>query len=314
MNEILFLKPVFKSMIWGGNRLATDFGYEIPSETTGECWAVSAHENGDCEVKDGKFAGKKLSELWKTESELFGVDTKGKFPLLIKIIDAKNDLSIQVHPDDAYAAVNENGSFGKTECWYVLDADKDATIVIGHNAKDKAEMCQMIDEKRWSDFIRVIPVKKGDFFQINPGTLHAIKGGTLTLETQQNSDITYRVYDYDRLSNGKPRELHLEKSKDVIECPYVELTDKNDTASKLAFAGQGNCKRLIECGYYSVYNICTDGAAKISGEYPFLIASVVEGEGSIDGRKVVKGDHFIVPNGFGELDLSGNMQLIASHI
>jgi len=301
-------------MIWGGNRLAKDFNYEIPSETTGECWAVSAHEHGDCEVAEGKFAGKKLSELWQNNPELFGVDNKGKFPLLIKIIDAKNDLSIQVHPDDAYAAVNENGSFGKTECWYVLDADAGATIVIGHNAKDKAEMCRMIDEKRWKDFIREIPVKKGDFFQINPGTLHAIKGGTLILETQQNSDITYRVYDYDRLSNGKPRELHLEKSKDVIECPYIELADSNETESKLAFTGSGNCKRLIECKYYSVYNIELTGDAKLSGSYPFLIASVVEGEGTVAGRKVNKGDHFIVPNGFGELELSGNMQLIASHI
>lgn len=314
MKEILFLQPVFKSMIWGGNRLATDFGYDIPSETTGECWAVSAHEHGDCQVINGTFKGEKLSKLWAEHSELFGVNTDGKFPLLIKIIDAKNDLSIQVHPDDDYASVHENGSFGKTECWYVLDADEGATIVIGHNARDKAEMCSMIDEKRWNDFIRVIPVKKGDFFQIDPGTLHAIKGGTLILETQQNSDITYRVYDYDRLSNGKPRELHLEKSKDVIKCPYVEQNSETSPESKLSLSGEGNLKRLIECKYYSVYNMNVDGLTAVSGSYPFLIASVVEGSGVIDDKNVKKGDHFIIPAGYGKAKLSGKMQLIVSHI
>ncbi len=312
--EILFLKPVFKSMIWGGHRLAEDFGYVIPSETTGECWAVSAHEHGDCTVADGKYKGRKLSELWKEEPGLFGGNTEGKFPLLIKIIDAKQDLSIQVHPDDEYAAKNENGSFGKTECWYVLDAVPGATIVIGHNAASKEDMCNMIDEKRWGDFIREIPVKKGDFFQIDPGTLHAIKGGTLILETQQNSDITYRVYDYDRLSNGKPRELHLEKSKAVITCPFTGTSQDSGKPSVLKFAGKGRLCRLVDSKYYSVYNLLVNGNATVSGKWPFLIASIVDGEGMLNGRKVLKGDHFIVPAGLSKISLSGNMQLIISHI
>lgn len=114
----------------------------------------------------------------------------------------QKDLSIQVHPDDAYAGEHENGSLGKTECWYVLDCEPGTEIVIGHNAKDKAEVEKMIRNHEWSDFIRKVPVHKGDFFQINPGCVHAIKGGTLILETQQSSDITYRVYDYDRLQNA----------------------------------------------------------------------------------------------------------------
>ena len=146
--ELIYLKPVFKQMIWGGNRLRTDFGYDIPGDQTGECWAIGAHPNGDCEVAEGTFAGQKLSELWQNHRELFGGFPGDRFPLLIKIIDAKNDLSIQVHPDDAYAKEHENGSLGKMECWYILDAKKDQTIVIGHNAKNHEEVQSMIEGHR----------------------------------------------------------------------------------------------------------------------------------------------------------------------
>ena len=149
MSDVIFLKPVFKDMIWGGNRLRTDFGYEIPGDNTGECWAVSAHKNGDCEIISGTFKGQTLSALWKEHRELFGNLEGDVFPLLIKIIDAKADLSIQVHPEDAYAKKNENGSLGKTECWYILDCDEDAKIVIGHHAKDKTQLADMIHNNEW---------------------------------------------------------------------------------------------------------------------------------------------------------------------
>ena len=190
---ILFLNPVFKQMIWGGSKLETEFGYEIPGDKTGECWAVSAHPNGDCVVREGIYEGKTLSFLWQEHRELFGNIGLDRFPLLTKIIDAKDDLSIQVHPDDAYANVHENGSLGKTECWYVLDCPEGAALVVGHNASTREELKSMIEEGRWGELIREIPVKKGDFIQIDPGTVHAIKGGLMILETQPNSDITYRV-------------------------------------------------------------------------------------------------------------------------
>ena len=158
--ELLFLEPVFKEAIWGGTKLRDSFGYDIPSDTTGECWAISAHKNGDCKIAGGRYDGKYLSQLWEEEPELFGNYPGDQFPLLIKIIDAKNDLSIQVHPDDAYAAEHENGSLGKTECWYVLDCEPDTKIVIGHNAKDKKELEEMIRQGRWSEFIRVVDVKR----------------------------------------------------------------------------------------------------------------------------------------------------------
>lgn len=310
MAELLFLEPVFKEMIWGGNRLATDFGYEIPSDHTGECWAISAHDNGDCTVKNGTYEGKKLSELWKQHHELFGSVQGDRFPLLIKIIDAKADLSIQVHPDDEYAKKNENGSYGKTECWYILDCEKNTNIVVGHNAKNKEELKSMIEQKQWGELIRQIPIKKGDFFQITPGTVHAIKAGTLILETQQNSDITYRLYDYDRLQNGKPRELHLNKSIDVIRCPYEGQKNEFETTQM----EHAVVTQLVQCEFYTVDKIDVTGSQQFKTNAPFLIASVIEGEGNIDGIKVKKGDHFILPNGYDTFTLEGTLSLITSYV
>lgn len=135
--EPLFLEPVFQERIWGGTRLAEQFGYRIPSERTGECWAISAHPNGQTTVKNGPFQGKMLGELWDEHRELFGHFPSDRFPLLTKILDANDDLSVQVHPDDEYARTYENGELGKTECWYVIDCEEDAEIVFGHHARTK---------------------------------------------------------------------------------------------------------------------------------------------------------------------------------
>lgn len=310
MSELIFLKPIFKEMIWGGNRLRSDFGFEDAQDGTGECWAIAAHPNGDCAIENGEYAGMKLSELWNEHRELFGNMPFERFPLLIKIIDAKDDLSIQVHPDDVYAAEHENGSFGKTECWYVLDCDDNATIVIGHNAKDKHEMKEMITEKRWNEFIREIPVHKGDFFQINPGCLHAIKGGTLILETQQNSDITYRVYDYDRLQNGKPRDLHIDRSLDVITAPYKPEQNIGEIFS----CGEGRITRLISCKYYTVEKLDVYSCVTVEKKHRFMNVSIIDGIGIADDVTVKKGTSFIVPSDYGELRLCGKMSAIISFI
>ena len=308
--DLLFLEPVFKQMIWGGTRLHEVFGYETPGDDTGECWAISAHPNGDCVIKNGDYAGKSLSDLWENHRELFGDLEGDRFPLLVKLIDAKQDLSIQVHPNDEYAKRKEHGSYGKTECWYILDCDPDATIVIGHNAKDHNEVEDMIRNKRWKEFIREIPIKKGDFFQINPGCLHAIKGGTLLIETQQNSDITYRVYDYDRLSNGKPRELHVDKSIDVIEAQFVPYEVDTRVVKKDGM----QILKLITCPYYSVtkYDVITEGV--IDASSVFLNVSVIDGEGTADGKAVARGDHFIIPAGYGDCRVQGTLSLSVSTV
>ncbi len=308
---VLFLQPVFKQMIWGGERLGTDWPYQIPGEGTGECWAVSAHPNGDCTVKEGIYAGKTLSQLWREEPVLFGNTGLDRFPLLTKILDAKTDLSIQVHPDDTYARAHENGSLGKTECLYILDCEKDSTLVIGHNARDKEELAAMVREGRWSEFIRELPVKKGDFIQIDPGTVHAIKGGIMLLEIQQNSDITYRVYDYDRLADGKPRQLHVEQSIDVITVPArpAELCIREAGALP---KDQKNL--LIACDCYKVWKIDVVNQITFPQEHPFLIMSVTAGDGLINGQMIQKGDHFILPCGYGEVALQGEMEIIAASI
>lgn len=311
MSELLFMEPVFKEAIWGGSRLHEVYGYEIPSDHTGECWAISAHKSGDGRIASGTYKGKTLSWLWDNHRELFGERATGDvFPLLVKIIDAKADLSIQVHPDDAYAAAHENGSLGKMECWYILDCDEDATIVIGHNAKDHDDLVRMIGEKRWGELIRQIPIKKGDFFQINPGCVHAIKGGTLILETQQSSDITYRVYDYDRLSDGKPRPLHVKQSIDVIEAPF--RPDAGEAPQVLVDDGHVKKTRLVTCPRYTVEKLDVNDAWEETFPDGFVNVSVLEGEGSLNGIAIRKGQHFIVPAGYGPCRFDGKISLICS--
>lgn len=310
--EIIFLNPVFTHNIWGGTKLRDEYGYDIEGDDIGECWGIAAHENGNCTVKEGMYKGETLAGLWSEHRELFGNIYGDRFPLLVKIIDAKADLSIQVHPDDTYAAAHENGSLGKMECWYILDCKEDASLVVGHNARTHEELVDMIQGKRWSDFIREILVKKGDFIQIDPGTVHAIKGGIMLLETQQNSDITYRVYDYDRLSGGKPRELHVSQSMDVITVPAKPVSDSVVNVS----VGKANeLSKLISCKYYDVYKLDVEGKATIDISYnPFTIMSVVSGEGSIDGHVLTKGDHFILPCGYDTAEFEGCMEIVASTV
>lgn len=311
MAELLFMEPVFKETIWGGSRMRAGYGYEIPSDTTGECWAISAHPSGVCRIAGGTYDKKGLDELWTEHPELFGNEDGrwgGQFPLLIKIIDAKQDLSIQVHPDDVYAAAHENGALGKMECWYILDCDPNATIVIGHHAKDKAQMREMIAGQDWTGFIREVPVKKGDFFQIDPGCLHAIKGGTLILETQQSSDITYRVYDYDRLSDGKPRELHLEQSMDVIEAPYREAGTERIRSGEEAVTRE----HLVTCPRYTVEKYEVHGTWVTEFDKPFVNVSILEGEGTVGGVPVKRGQHFVIPAGYGSIEAAGNFTMVCS--
>lgn len=307
---ILKINPIFQEKLWGGQRLKTAFDYPISGDHVGECWAISGHPEGDCTVKNPEFQGKTLGRLWKERPDLFGGTPGTLYPLLIKIIDARENLSIQVHPDDAYAKAHEHGSLGKTECWYVLDCDPDATIVIGHNAKSKEEMARMVEEKRWNELIRTVPIHKGDFFQINPGCIHAIKGGTLILETQQSSDVTYRFYDYDRLENGKPRQLHIAQSLAVSTAPFVEQIPERQTWRQ----GDAQVTHLVTCPYYSVYHAELSGRAQWDWDKPFVNISVLSGEGSVDGTPVKKGDNLVITAGSGSIDVKGKLEFIYSYI
>ena len=192
MAEPLFLKAQMHDKIWGGTKLRDEFGYDIPTETTGEYWAISAHPNGVSIVDNGTYKGQGLDKLYREHKELFGNPKSEVFPLLTKILDANDWLSVQVHPDDAYALEHE-GELGKTECWYVIAADEDSEIIYGHNAKSKEELAKMIEAGDWDNLLTKVPVKAGDFLYVPSGTMHAIGKGILILETQQSSDTTYRV-------------------------------------------------------------------------------------------------------------------------
>ena len=314
--DLIFPTPIFHERIWGGRKLADDFGYEIPDGPIGECWAISAHPNGDCAISGGAWDGMRLSELWDQHRELFGDVEGDRFPLLIKIIDAKDNLSVQVHPDDAYAAEHENGSLGKRECWYVLAADEGTQIVIGPRAHARAELAGMIDEGRWDDMLNLVPCHVGDFFPIEPGTVHAIQGGTLILETQQSSDVTYRVYDYDRVGDdGKPRELHIQQSLDVVDYAAQAPASGEVTAPEV-----DGVTELMECPNFVVDRVRVAGEKDVAQPWPFLCVSVIEGSGTVCAseagvtHEIARGTHFVAPAGCGELSFVGDMTLVTSHL
>lgn len=313
MESIIELVPVFKEKIWGGRKLETEFGYEIPAGPVGECWAISAHPAGDDEIASGEYAGKTLSWLWDEHRELFGNCEGDRFPLLVKIIDAKDDLSIQVHPDNDYAAEHEDGSLGKKECWYVLSAEPGQTIVVGQRAHSREEFAQMVEEGRWSELLNEIPIKAGDFFQIDPGTVHAIKGGTVILESQQSSDVTYRVYDYDRKQDdGTLRPLHMQQALDVIDFDCAPLT-----SGEVELSGPVTTLEQNECYTVDLVHVGEDGCpAELAVEtpHPFTCISVIEGEGVVNGREVKKGTHLLALSACDALELSGTMQVVLSYL
>ncbi|PFZ77571.1 mannose-6-phosphate isomerase, class I [Bacillus toyonensis] len=310
----LFFQPVLQERIWGGEALK-GFNYDLPSQTTGECWGISAHLNGPSIVKSGKYIGLTLKQLWDEHRELFGEYQTDKFPLLTKILDAKKDLSVQVHPNDDFANVHENGELGKTECWYIIDCKEDAEMIYGHSAQTKEEFKKMIDEGKWNRLLRRIPIKPGDFFYVPSGTIHALCEGTVVLETQQSSDTTYRVYDYDRIdTHGKKRELHLDKAVQVASIPHEEYQVHSETINR----NGALITTYVHEEYFSVYKWEIEEEASFQQREIFQLVSVIEGEGTlvtIDGEfSIKKGDHFILPITIENFIIKGNITAIVSHL
>jgi mannose-6-phosphate isomerase len=314
MIQPIFLTPVFQERIWGGTRLRDTYNYDIPSSTTGECWAISAHPNGQSTVSNGKYKGSTLCELWNNHRELFGSFKGDRVPLLTKVLDANDDLSVQVHPNDRYANEYESGEIGKTECWYIIDCNDDAEIIFGHNARSKEEFVSMIENNKWNELLTRIKIKPGDFFYVPSGSIHALCKGTLVLETQQSSDTTYRVYDYDRLDqDGSLRELHVEKAIEVTTIPHT-ITKVEPKISKM---DTSIITTFIEEQYFTVYKWDVSSRLEIIQDQPFMFVSLIDGNGKLtvyDGSyRLNKGQHFILPNNMGAFELEGNMQLIVSH-
>lgn len=312
MQEPMFLKPVFQEKIWGGSRLRSVFGFDIPNDKIGEDWAISAHPHGVSVVENGEYQGQKLDELWQNHKELFGNPTEPVFPLLIKILDAEDELSVQVHPDDAYGMKHE-GELGKTECWYIIDAEPGAEIIYGHHAKTREELAEMIQEGRWDDLLKKVPVKKGDFFYVPSGTIHAIGKGIMILETQQSSDTTYRVYDYDRKdSNGNTRELHIQQSIDVTTVPAITPQIQMKEVRK----GNSSIVTYLETEFFNVYEWDIKGITSFKKQAPYTLATVIDGAGELVVNEKIypltKGASFILPNDVTEWTVQGELSIIAS--
>ncbi|ENZ5625315.1 mannose-6-phosphate isomerase, class I [Enterococcus hirae] len=312
MQEPMFLKPVFQEKIWGGSRLRSVFGFDIPNDKIGEDWAISAHPHGVSVVENGEYQGQKLDELWQNHKKLFGNPTEPVFPLLIKILDAEDELSVQVHPDDAYGMKHE-GELGKTECWYIIDAEPGAEIIYGHHAKTREELAEMIQEGRWDDLLKKVPVKKGDFFYVPSGTIHAIGKGIMILETQQSSDTTYRVYDYDRKdANGNTRELHIQQSIDVTTVPAITPQIQMKEVRK----GNSSIVTYLETEFFNVYEWDIKGITSFKKQAPYTLATVIDGAGELVVNEKIypltKGASFILPNDVTEWTVQGELSIIAS--
>ena len=308
-DHILFLEPVFKERIWGGRELEKQFGYNIPEGNIGECWGISAHPNGESTVKNGTYKGKKLSELWENNRALFGHQKGEKFPLLVKVLDANADLSVQVHPDDEYANTYESGELGKTECWYILDCKEGAEIIFGHTATSKAEATSLIESGLWQDFLTRRKITPGDFFYVPSGTIHALCKGTLVLEVQQSSDTTYRLYDYDRTDDtGNRRDLHIDKSLDVMTIPHKAESTTSETTTN----GNATITKFMQNDFFSVYKYDITDDFTLSSIDTYSLVSVISGAGQVDGTNISKGDHFIIPATCQAVTFSGSLQLIVA--
>lgn len=306
------MKPVFKDYIWGGNRLKDDFGFDTGYEKTAEGWMLACHKDGMNTIEGGKYDGMEFQSV----IDLVGLENLAGtnatkfpyFPVLIKIIDAYDNLSIQVHPDDEYARKVEN-EFGKTEIWYVLDADEGAKLVYGFKNKITSdEFKTAIENNTLMNELNSVEVKKGDLFFIEAGTVHAIGKGALIAEIQQNSNCTYRVYDYGRIGkDGKPRELHIDKAVDVSVTEPAKQPVLN-------FDGKPNCT-LAECDLFTVNKYIAKGKLTLSTDKStFNHILIVDGECTIDDNEAIKGDSYFVPAGYGDYTVSGNAEIIVTKI
>lgn len=313
MEEALFLQSVMQEKMWGGSRLKDEFGYESASNHIGEYWAISAHPHGVSTIKNGQYAGWKLDDLYREHRELFGNRSEEVFPLLTKLLDANDWLSVQVHPDDAYALAQE-GELGKTECWYVLAADEGAEIIYGHTASSKQELQNQIEKQNWDNLLRRVPVRAGDFFFVPSGTIHAIGKGILILETQQSSDTTYRVYDFDRKDqDGQLRELHLEKSIAV-----ANIGEPENSRPVSFCVDHLTVTVLVANPFFSVSKWDVSGPVRMKRTSDYDLVSVIAGAGELEigdqSYQLKKGDHFILPHNVDEWLLTGeNLEIIASH-
>lgn len=310
---LLKLLPSFKDYLWGGHRLADEYNKNYDGEILAESWELSCHPDGPSVIGNGKYAGMSLSDFIKTEGkEVLGENCRRfrDFPILVKFIDAKDNLSIQVHPDNRYALKNE-GQYGKTEMWYVMDAAEGAYLYYGFKEEiSKEEFARRIEDDTLLEVLNAVPVHKGDVFFIESGTMHAIGKDILIAEIQQNSNVTYRVYDYGRVGkDGKKRELHVDKA--------LAVTRREPSGSHKSYP------HIADCDYFTVDKLNLDGnvMSKIEGvvtEKSFASILFLDGKGRISscGETVEyqKGDSIFITAGSGSYTIEGSCDALVTTI
>lgn len=308
-HEPFKLLPAFKDYLWGGTKLKTEFNKKTDLEKVAESWELSTHKDGESVIATGENAGMSLAEYIKK------YDVTGKraeqfsfFPILIKFIDAKDNLSVQVHPDDEYSLKN-NGEYGKTEMWYVLDAEEGASLYYGFNRElTKEEFKKRIEDNTLLEVLNKVPVKKGDVFFIKSGTVHAIGKGIMICEIQQNSNTTYRVYDYDRRdSKGNARPLHIEQAIEVSTLAPAKEVEKLPP------------NVLASCEYFTVekYDISGEFTLEIT-EDCFKSVIVLSGSGEMEyeggNLQLEKGESIFIPAQNTKVKIKGNCEIIVSYV
>ena len=321
MREPIFLRPTGKDYLWGGSRINDEFGKGIALEPLAETWECSTHPDGPSFAVGGEFDGQSLAEILKAHPDYLGTHPeRGEgLPILIKFIDAKRDLSVQVHPTDEFAAAHENGQRGKTEMWYVLDAAKDAKLVYGLRHDTDAEaLRESIENGTVEKHLQTVPIAKNDVFFIEAGTIHAIGAGALIAEIQQSSNLTYRLYDYDRVDkNGHKRPLHVQKA--LAAANLRSSTAPRQPMRVLHYRPGCASELLCRCRYFEVYRMLVNTERRQKVAYradamSFRVLLCVDGCGTVSfcnsASNIYKGDCVFLPADSVELSLHGQLQLL----
>ncbi|MGL4951564.1 MAG: type I phosphomannose isomerase catalytic subunit [Mycoplasma sp.] len=294
MTNIIFLKPYLEEKVWGGQKLK-NFGYLFNNELMGEAWLISALKDKSSIITNPELNNQTLNEFYLNNPSFFNF-FNGDYPLLTKIIEANDDLSVQVHPNNEYAKKRHN-KLGKTECWYILDAEPGASIVYGLKESNREIIAEAINNGNLEEYLNIIDVKKGDMIYIPAGLVHATKGKILFYELQQSSDLTYRLYDYNRLDNGKLRELHIEDSLNVINFEQNIASVRNN-------------EYLVETDLFKLKEV-TLTEETYTFDFPlsnWVEVTVIEGSATIEGKVVKKGDAFIIKHNYSTI-ISGTCKL-----
>ncbi|WP_027340806.1 type I phosphomannose isomerase catalytic subunit [Halonatronum saccharophilum] len=319
----LKFEPIYKNKVWGGRNLSRLFDRNLPEGLIGESWEIAAHQNSISIIKNGSLAGKSLMEAISLEREkILGKGAKEpyykNFPLLIKILDANDNLSVQVHPDDKYAKENEGGELGKTEMWYVIDAVKGSKLVCGLKSEvGKKRFVELIKEGNLAKGLVEIEVKAGDVIYIPSGTVHSIGEGIVIAEIQQNSDTTYRVYDWNRIDqNGNLRELHIESALDVIN--FEKEAERK--VEGLSIREEGYLKKILVASPYFITELVEVNNRYIGDTFKesFHILMALEGEGSVlyqeEEIELKSGETILVPAYLGSYEVRGAISILKSYI